>query len=74
MTDQQRLRDLAAHRIGHAMRMLGMSRRGLAIRAEVDERTIRKLLNGEDVKLSTLEKVAAALHTEVAALLQRPAA
>ena len=74
MTEQQRLALIVAERIGDVMYACRMTKRGLAIRAGVDERTIRKLLNGDDVKLSTLEKVATALHTEVAALLQRPAA
>ena len=51
-----------------------LSTKRLAHRADVGEWTVLRILRGHDVRLTTLEKIAAALKTDVASLLKRPAA
>ena len=73
MTDEQRLADLLADRVWALMGELRLTQRGLARRAGVDERSIRRVLDGHGCTIAMLEKIALALHTEAAKIL-RPAA
>jgi transcriptional regulator with XRE-family HTH domain len=71
--DHASLNALLARRVSQCMRQLGLTQRQLAARAEVDERTVRNLLDGKGVKVSTLEKIADALHVEAATLIAKAA-
>lgn len=70
MTEHERLAAVVALRVFQTMRLCDLTQRQLAARAELDERTIRRILDGKGTTITTLEKIALALETEVTALLK----
>lgn len=75
MTDHpQALPPFVVHRILALMERRKLTRRHLAKRAGVSDGTVRRVLEGCDVKLSTLTAIASACGVEVVTLLQADAA
>ena len=68
------LNRILAQRLKALMWDQRLSTRRLALRAGVGEWTVLRILRGHDVRVTTLDKIATALQTDVAALLSRPAA
>ena len=73
MTDHEPLTFLAATRIEQALHRQHLTQRHLAALSGVSEGTIRRVLDGQNVQLATLEKIATALKLEVAQLIARAA-
>lgn len=60
-----------AARLYEGMRVRHLSQRQLADLAGISERTLTRILSGNDVRLSTLQLLAAAIDTELATLLKK---
>lgn len=58
-----------AWRLGREMRRRRMSVRGLAIRASLDDRTVRRVLDARNTGLSTLAALADALQMPLARVI-----
>lgn len=65
---------LIASRINAAMHRRRWTKRHLSIRAGVDERTVRNVLAGNDMRIVTIERLAAVLNLDLSELLRKPAA
>lgn len=65
---------LVAVRLNEALRRRRMTNRHLALRTGLDERTVRNVLNGQDAKLTTIERIASVLELDLASLISPPAA
>ena len=57
------------HRLAAAMREKRLTRRHLALRAGLSDGTVRRVLNGHDMRLSTLIAIARVVGLDPASLL-----
>ena len=51
--------------LDNALKQSGLTREAVAAKSGVTERTLRNLLNGDDVRLSTLQSIAGVLGMEM---------
>lgn len=73
MTNRQSLNHTLAVRVRDYMWAGSITQMQLAAMAGVDVRTIRRIVSGDGATLVTLEKIAAALKVQAAALLEKAA-
>lgn len=72
MKDRVRVSDVVSGRITVAMTRQRLSAYQLAALAGLDEKTVRNIVEGRDVRLSTLEAIADALSLPLPELVARP--